>query len=86
MPSKIGPDQLIPNNAVTSNIGCTSKILHAWIWDCDTIDARANGCRKSRLKVSAKVPRMEQELHKLFLQKRQLDTKLELAGLTEMLA
>jgi hypothetical protein len=51
-------------------------MLRTWIRDYDTINASAKGCRKSRLKVSAKEPQIEQELHKLFLQKRSIGRKI----------
>jgi len=76
MPSRKGPNQLIPNNAAASNIGCTPKMLRTWIWDYNTINASAKGCRKSRLNVSAKELQMEQELYELFLQKRLIGRKI----------
>jgi hypothetical protein len=66
VPGKTGSNELIANNAAAINIGCTPKMLRTWIWDYDTINASAKGCWKSRLKVSAKKPQIEQELHELF--------------------
>jgi transposase-like protein len=74
--NKAGKEELISNNAAATNIGCTPKMLRDWIRDYDTINASAKGCRKSRPKVSAKEPQMEQELHELFLQKRAIGRKI----------
>jgi len=76
VPGKTGSNKLISNNAATVNIGCTPKMLRTWIRDYDIINASAKGCRKSRLKVSAKEPQMEQELHELFLQKQLIRRKI----------
>jgi len=73
---KTGSNELIANNAAAVNIGCTPKMLRTWIWDYDIINASAKGCQKSRLKVSAKEPQIEQELHELFLQKRLIRRKI----------
>jgi hypothetical protein len=73
---KTGSNELIANNAATVNISCTPKMLRTWIRDYDIINASAKGCQKSRLKVSAKEPQIEQELHKLFLQKRLIRHKI----------
>jgi hypothetical protein len=51
-------------------------MLQGWIRDYDTIDTSAKGCQKSRLKASAKEPQIEQELYKLFLQKRAIGRKI----------
>jgi len=65
-----GKEELISNNATATNIGCTLKMLCTWIRDYDNINASAKGCQKSGLHVNAKEPQIEQELHKLFLEKQ----------------
>ena len=76
VPGKTGQDKLIANKAAAYNIGYTPKMLCTWIRDYDEINASAKGCRKSRLKVSAKELQMKEELYKLFLEKRLIKRKI----------
>ena len=70
IPGKTGSNELIPNNAAAVNIGCTPKMLRTWIQMYDEINASPKGSRKNRQRTTPKEPEMEEELHKLFVQKR----------------
>jgi hypothetical protein len=73
---KSGIKKLIPRHAAAKNIKCTAKMLREWIKDQDAIYASPVGTRKRRVEVLPKEPEMEQRLHKLFLQKREIERRI----------
>jgi transposase-like protein len=76
VPGKTGSNELIPNNAAALKIGCTPKMLRTWIQTYDEINASSKGSWKNRRNTTLKEPEMEQELHKLFIQKQSTRRKI----------
>jgi hypothetical protein len=76
VPGKTGSDELIANHAAAFNIGCTPKMLCTWIRSYDEINASPKGSRKNRRNTTPKEPELEEELHKLFVEKRAIGRKI----------
>jgi hypothetical protein len=74
--NKKGIQELISHNAAAANIRCTLKMLRDWTRAYDDINASTKGCQKNRQLASAKEPKMEEELHTLFLQKQSIRRKI----------
>ena len=51
-------------------------MLRTWIETYDEINASPKGSQKNRRETAAKEPEMEQQLHKLFVQKRSIGRKI----------
>jgi hypothetical protein len=51
-------------------------MLRTWIWTYDEINASLEGSWKNKRNTTPKEPKIKQELHKFFLQKRSIRCKI----------